>query len=146
MFLRADLPNGGAPPAGFLERVARAVEAGDLEVLVASGGGGMLGVLVLAFRPGFSLGGDFASVEELRVERGLRRRGIGRALVGAAERRARERGVSYVEVQTDGEAAPFYRAVGYGPDPDVRVLSRSLALGIQSGNIARGTGSEGGSR
>ena len=39
-------------------------------------------------------------------------RGLGRALLNAIEGRCQARGVSYVEVQTDEEAAPFYEALG----------------------------------
>ena len=58
----------------------------------------------------------------------MRRRGVGRALLGAVEDLCRARGVSYVEVQTDSQAALFYEASGYETEADVRVLSRSYAL------------------
>lgn len=80
---------------------------------------------MLAFRPNVSLGGVFASVEELHVEPGARGQGAGRALVEAAGKRCRARGISYIEVQTDEEAAEFYRKSNFDLEPDVRVLSRS---------------------
>jgi hypothetical protein len=43
-------------------------------------------------------------------------------------KRCRARSVSYVEVQTDDEAAAFYSVLGYEPQPGARVLSRSYAL------------------
>ena len=120
---------GGEPlPDPFVSRLAGAVEGGDLEVLTAHVEGRLVGVAVLAFRPGISAGADFASVEELHVEPGARRGGVGRALLEAVEGRCRGRGVSYVEVQTDGQAAPFYEALGFGPEEGLRVLSRSHAL------------------
>ena len=117
---------GGEPvPPWFAARLARTVEREDLEVLAARSGARLVGVAVLAFRPGVSVGANFASVEELYVRPEERRRGVGRALLEAVGERCRKRGVSYVEVQTDGEAAPFYEAVGYEPEVGVRVLSRS---------------------
>lgn len=120
---------GGEPvPPALAGRLARVVEGGDLEVLVAHSGGRLVGVAVLAFRPSISLGSDFASVEELYVEPEARRRGVGRALLGAVEEWCRLNGVSYVEVQTDDEACPFYEASGYQLETCVRVLSRSYAV------------------
>lgn len=144
--LRMEPQGGGSLTGRFLERVARSVGAGDLEMLAASCGGRMVGVLVLAFRPSLSLGGEFASVEDLYVEPATRRRGVGRALMEAAERRVRERGVSYVELQTDGEAAPFYGTLGYESEPEARVMSRSLVVEIRSRATPRETQDHGGCR
>jgi GNAT superfamily N-acetyltransferase len=113
-----------SPP--FVEQLARAVERGDLELLAAWVDGGVVGVVVLAFRPSISLGAHFASIEDLYVSPDARRRGAGRALLEAVGKRCKERGVSYVEVQTDDEAAPFYEALGYELEEGVRVLSRSF--------------------
>ena len=115
-----------SPP--FVEQLARAVERGDLELLAAWVDGGVVGVIVLAFRPSISLGAHFASIEDLYVSPDARRRGAGRALLEAVGKRCKERGVSYVEVQTDDEAAPFYEALGYETEEDVRVLSRSYTF------------------
>lgn len=83
---------------------------------------------MLAFRPNVSVGASFASIEDFHVRTDVRCRGVGRALLAAVGERCRVRGVSYVEVQTDDEAAPFYAALGYEPEPGVRVLSRSYAF------------------
>jgi GNAT superfamily N-acetyltransferase len=117
-------------PAAFARRLARAVEAGDVEVLAARAkpGGAPVGVAVLAFRLNVSVGAYFASIEDLYVSPDARGRGAGRALIEAVEERCRPRGVSYVEVQTDDEAATFYEVCGYEPETGVRVLSRSVAL------------------
>jgi GNAT superfamily N-acetyltransferase len=106
------------------------VEAGDIEMLVARAepGGAPVGVLVLAFRLNVSAGVSFVSIEDLNVSPKARGRGAGRALLAAVEERCRARGVSYVEVQTDDEAAPFYEACGYELETGVRVLSRSVAF------------------
>lgn len=112
-----------SPP--FVEKLARAVERGDLELLAAWVDGGVVGVIVLAFRLSISLGAHFASIEDLYVSPDARRRGAGRALLEAVGKRCKERGVSYVEVQTDDAATPFYEALGYELEEGVRVHSRS---------------------
>ncbi len=126
--LEESLRNGEPVPPPLAGRLARAVEGGDLEVLAAWSDGRVVGVAVLSLRPNVSLGALFASIEDFYVRPEVRRRGVGRALLGAMEDLCKERGVSYVEVQTDGEAASFYEALGYEPEPGVRVLSRSYAL------------------
>jgi GNAT superfamily N-acetyltransferase len=128
--LEEALRDGEPLPQAFAERLARNVEGRDLEVLSARAGGRLVGVAVLAFRPGVSLGADFASVEELHVRPEERGQGVGRALLAAVGERCRRRGVSYVEVQTNDEAAAFYKAFGFELEEGVRVLSRSYALGL----------------
>jgi GNAT superfamily N-acetyltransferase len=127
--LEAAYRDGEPLPPAFTQRLREAVASGNLEVLAAYIGGRTVGVLVVAFRPGITLGGVFASIEELYVEPEERGRGVGRALVEAAAERCLTRGVSYVEVQTDDEAEGFYLKLGYEPEPDVRVLSRSYVVG-----------------
>ena len=120
---------GGEPlPETFSQRLRGAVEAGDLEVLAALAEGRMVGVAVLAYRLNVSAASLFVSIEDLYVKTESRRRGVGRALLEAIEKRCKIRGVSYVEVQTDDEAAAFYAAHGYEPETGVRVLSHSYAL------------------
>ena len=94
----------------------------------AEPGGAPVGVAVLAFRLNVSAGASFASIEDLYLSPDARGRGAGRALIEAVEERCRARGVSYVEVQTDDEAAPFYEACGYESETGVRMLSRSVAF------------------
>ncbi len=125
--LEKALRNGEPLPLTFGEQIARAIERGDLELLAAWTDGVPVGIVVLAFRPSISLGALFASIEDLYVEPTARRQGVGRALLGAVEERCKERGVSYVEVQTN-EAAAFYISLGYEPESGVRVLSRSYAF------------------
>ncbi len=83
---------------------------------------------VLAFRLDVSAGAPFASVEDLYVRPDARQQGAGRVLIEAVREQCRTRGVSYVEVQTDSEAAGFYEALGYEPEEGVRVLSRSYTF------------------
>ncbi|WP_166174481.1 GNAT family N-acetyltransferase [Rubrobacter tropicus] len=120
----------GAPVSDdFVEQIQHHVEAGDLEVLAARLGGETAGVLVLAFRPNVSLGGRFASIEDLYVRPEARRRGVGTALLKAADERCRRRGAHYLEAQIqESEASAFYAAFGYEPEPDLQVFSRSLVI------------------
>lgn len=105
------------------------MECGDIEVITAwieeDGGEGLAGVVVAAYRPSVSAGGLFASVEELQVRTGSRGRGVGRALLAAVEERCIARGISYVEVQTDEEAAAFYAAADFEREAEVLVMSRA---------------------
>ena len=124
------LREGEPVPEGFARRFRESVEAGDLEVLTARLDGVPVGVAVVAYRLNVSVAGMFASVEDLYVVPGSRRRGVGRALLEAVGRRCAARGVSYVEAQVedDEEAMAFYESLGYEPEPGVEVLSRSYAL------------------
>ncbi len=128
VLLEESLREGEPVPSLFTAQLARAVERGDLEVLVARSGELIVGVAVLAFRPSIAAGDDFASIEELYVRPESRRLSVGKTLIEAIEERCRARGVSYVEVQTDDKAAPFYEASGYDPEPGVRILSRSYTF------------------
>jgi GNAT superfamily N-acetyltransferase len=124
------LREGEPVPLSFAGQLARAVEAGDIEVLAArtETGGRPAGAALIAFRPSMSAGALIASIEDLYVRPDARCTGVGRALLEAVAERCRARGVSYVEVQTDDEAAPFYKASGYEPEFGVRVLDCSFTL------------------
>ncbi|HEX6711578.1 MAG TPA: GNAT family N-acetyltransferase [Rubrobacter sp.] len=127
--LEESLRDGEPVPEGFANRLRKAVEAGDIEILTARTEDRILGVIILAYRLNVSAGGLFASIEDLYVRPETRRRGVGRALLQAAGERCVARGISYVEVQVEGdEAEAFYAAFGYEPEPGVRVISRSLHL------------------
>jgi GNAT superfamily N-acetyltransferase len=127
--LEESLRDGEALPDAFLGQLREAVEAENLEVFVARMEGRVVGVAVLAYHLNVSAGRLSASIEDLYVRPEKRRRGVGRALLEAVAERCRTRGVSYVEAQVeDEEAAAFYSALGYKPEPGVRVFSRSYAL------------------
>jgi GNAT superfamily N-acetyltransferase len=121
---------GGDPVAeSFLGKLREAVEASELEVLAARAEGRVVVVAILAYRLSISAAGPFASIEDFYVRPEDRRRGVGRALLEAVEKRCTSRGVSYVEAQVeDEEAAAFYSALGYEAEPQVRVFSRSYSL------------------
>jgi GNAT superfamily N-acetyltransferase len=123
------LRDGDPVPEDFVERLQKAVEAGDVEVLAARVEDQIQGVVLLAYRLNVSAGQRFASVEVLYVRPEARRRGVGGALLQAADERCEERGISYVEAQVEEKAAElFYTASGYEPEKGVRVLSRSLPI------------------
>jgi GNAT superfamily N-acetyltransferase len=127
--LEGALRDGDPLPQDFAERMRRAVEAGDVEVLVARTEGWIAGVVVFAHRLNVSAGALFASIEDLHVRPEARRQGVGRALLKAVDELCAERGISYVEAQVEEkEAELFYAALGYEPEPGVRVLSRSLPI------------------
>jgi GNAT superfamily N-acetyltransferase len=127
--LEEALREGDPVPEDFADRLRKAVEAGDVEVLAARAEDQILGVALLAYRLNVSAGGIFASVEDLYVRPEARRRGVGHALLQAADDRCEKRGISYVEAQVEEkEAELFYAAVGYEQETGVRVLSRSLPI------------------
>ena len=127
--LERSLRSGERVPEDFAKTLREAVEAGDLEVLAARAEGHMVGVAVLAYRLSISAAGLFASIEDLYVRPEERRRGVGRALLEAVENRCTARGVSYVEAQVeDKDAAVFYAALGYEPEAEVRIFSRSVSF------------------
>lgn len=127
--LEESLRNGDPVSDDFAKTLREAVEAGALEVLAARAEGHVVGVAVLAYRLSISAAGPFVSIEDLYVRPEERSRGVGRGLLEAVEKRSASRGVSYVEAQVESEeVAAFYAALGYEPQPGVRVLSRSYAL------------------
>ena len=127
--LEEALRDGDPVPEYFADRLRKAVEAGDVEVLVARSEDQILGVALLAYRLNVSAGGLFASVEDLYVRPEARRRGVGRAILKVVDELCAERGISYVEAQVEEkEAEQFYAALHYEPEAGVRVLSRSLPI------------------
>ena len=128
-FLEEALRDSEPVPKDFVDRLRKAVEAGDIEVLAARADDRMLGVALLAYRLNVSTGGRFASIEDLYVRPEARRRDVGRALLETVDELCADRGISYVEAQVEqSEAEPFYAALGYEPETGVRVLSHSLPI------------------
>lgn len=86
----------------------------DHPLLVAEVDGYVAAFAALAFRR--TLTGWRASIDDLAVDEGYRRRGLGAALVEAAVRLAQVRGSSRLHIDTShgsAEAMSFYRACGF---------------------------------
>lgn len=86
---------------------------GSTACVVAEDGGRLAGYALVLFKAGTK----FARLYSFAVDGRWRRQGIGRRLLAAAERAARERGSSHMrlEVRPDNSAAiAFYRDAGYG--------------------------------
>lgn len=128
--LLEELARDGEPfPQDFVGLLREEVERGNIEILSAYMDDSVVGVAVLAFRPGISVGGRFASIEDLYVKPDARRHGVGSAILEAVKELCASNCISYVEVQTVEEnALAFYSSLGYELEHEVRVLARSLPL------------------
>jgi GNAT superfamily N-acetyltransferase len=107
-----DTPSPG--PAVLTARLESLLTGPDVLVLLA--GDPAVGVAVLTLRPNVWQQGPVALLDELYVVPTQRRRGIGAALLGAAEARVRERGAALLEINVDGDdtdARRFYERHGY---------------------------------
>jgi GNAT superfamily N-acetyltransferase len=112
--LARDFATSFQPELGAFEPAyAGLVEAPQTLLLVAEHeSSGVVGYLLASMHLTFLANGPVAWVEEVMVEERVRRDGVGRALMAAAERWARERGAVYVSLASR-RAGPFYLALGY---------------------------------
>ena len=105
-------------PAGPSDIAARLGRFGppDGAVLVAEHEGALLGFVAVHALPRFEHGDSIVRILALVVDAGARERGVGRALIGAAERFGAERGAAFVEL-TAGHHRPdarhLYESLGY---------------------------------
>ena len=115
------------------ERAAPLIESGEAIVLFA--GDGADGFAQLRFRPSLYTGTLDAHIEELYVVPERRGAGIGRALLEAAMKHARERGAAHIDLGTseaDAAARDLYESAGFtnregGPDgPRMLYYERDL--------------------
>jgi GNAT superfamily N-acetyltransferase len=97
-------------------------------ILVAADGGRLLAWLHVEHRLSLE-GGDRAELVGLVVDAQARRRGIGRALVGAAESWGRARGLPSLLVRSNvarERSHPFYESLGYSRSKTQHVYTRKL--------------------
>jgi GNAT superfamily N-acetyltransferase len=107
-----DAPTPG--PAVLVARLERLLSSGNAVALLA--GEPAVGLALLTLRPNVWYEGPVALLDELYVVPVERTRGIGTALLKAAEEKCRERGSELLEINVDGEDADarrFYERHGY---------------------------------
>jgi GNAT superfamily N-acetyltransferase len=102
------------PPSALAQRMRQLLDAGDTLVLLA--GDGPDGLAVLRFRPAIWSSGLECYLAELYVTPGRRGRGLGRALMEAALREARDLGADTMEIgvdEPDLAARRLYESLGF---------------------------------
>lgn len=108
----------GRVDAGVEDRFRAMLELPQYAIFVAEDDRGqVVGLLSASQRWTLWHAGPCAIIEELIVDEGARRKGIGRALIQAALDWARSQRCSEVEVSTDQnnvKAQAFYRQLGFG--------------------------------
>jgi GNAT superfamily N-acetyltransferase len=113
-----DTPTPG--PTVLASRLERLLATPDVVALLA--GSPAAGVALLTLRPSIWSPRPVALLDELYVVPTERRRGIGTALLKAAERECHQREVDRLEINVDGEdvdARRFYERHGYvNHDPE----------------------------
>ena len=104
-----------SPPVDQLaDRLAQLLPSGDPLVLL--GGEGPDGIAVLRFRPAIWSSGLECYLAELYVAPAHRGRGLGRALMEAALREARDRGADTMDIGVDEPDLParrLYESLGF---------------------------------
>lgn len=125
--LEESLRDGLPVSREFTEQLREELRKGETELLAVYSGENVVGVLMLSYRLNVAAGGSFASIEELHVSPNYQSQGIGSVLLDAAGERCRANGVSYIEVQAEGEIPGFYVALGYEKE-ETEVLSRAYPL------------------
>ena len=101
-------------PIALASRLERLFLGGDVMAVLA--GTPAVGVALLTMRPNVWYNGPVGLLDELYVVPGERRRGVGAALLQAAESLCRQRGGELLEINVDGEDADarrFYERHGY---------------------------------
>jgi ribosomal protein S18 acetylase RimI-like enzyme len=108
----------GAEQAVLAARFAAGERLAD--VLLAEGDGGSpLGFVYLERLTDYFTGGDHGHVSMLAIAPGAEGRGVGTALMAAAEAWARERGLPYLTLNVfagNHRARALYERLGYQPD------------------------------
>lgn len=105
----------GASAGEVADRLAHLRRAGELP-LVAKLGGDVVGVITWHVTPVLHRPAPVGRITFLQVDEGSQRKGIGRALVEAAEARLAKHGCKLIEVTSNvklTQAHKFYRALGF---------------------------------
>jgi ribosomal protein S18 acetylase RimI-like enzyme len=103
-------------PERVEESLRKMADSDAYQVLLAEDEGQVVGLLSLSFRHTLFHSAPTALIDELVVEQGHRRRGVGRQLMAEAIERCRAAGCCEIEVSTErsNEAAQeFYRQHGF---------------------------------
>lgn len=98
--------------SAFESSFAALLQSDDAFVAVAFDGGRVVGYVLGFDHHAFYANGRVAWVEEIMVAGDVRRRGVGRQLMGSFEQWAKGRESKLVALATR-RAAPFYRSLGY---------------------------------
>lgn len=129
---RALWPQDAEEHAAEIERffAGRAVE--PLAVLVAEGEGGLAGFVELSIRniAEGCFSGRVAYLEGWYVEPAMRRRGVGRALLSAAEEWGRAQGCTELASDTEldnAASAAAHLALGFAEVEQIRCFRKTLA-------------------
>src|SRR5262245_57477211 len=107
----------------FEASLSSLLQSPDALIAVASDGDRVIGYVLGFDHHTFYANGRVAWVEEIMVSEDCRRRGVGRLLMEAFERWARDRQSKLVALATR-RAAPFYRSIGY--DESAKYFRRLL--------------------
>ena len=110
----------------------------NYRVMVARSAAVLLGWAAVEHRLSLE-SGDSAELTGLVVTAAARQRGVGRALVAAAEAWARGRGFSVLRVRSNvsrAESHPFYEALGFQRSKTQHVYAKPLALPAGSTDTA----------
>lgn len=121
----------GYPAAvGDIEsRLRKLLASPSHAVLVAANADGRLDGFVAVEHRLIIEYGERGELAALVVDAQARRGGVGRALVGAAERWAAERGLSEIAVRSNAlrpESHPFYESIGYARTKTQHVYRKPL--------------------
>ena len=109
-----DFPPEAIPDCQVFQATFASLDETAASVLFVaeSGGGTVLGYILVSCHPSFLANAPVAWVEEVMVANSWRRLGVGKALMAAAEDWANRRGAAYVALASR-RSAPFYLALGY---------------------------------
>ena len=112
MFTDEGYPAGPSDIVGRLERF----DSREAQVIVAEHEGTLLGFIAIHALPRFEQDDWIVRILALVVDAGARERGVGRALMGEAERVGRELGAAFIELTAGHhrpEARQLYETLGY---------------------------------